>query len=84
MAIETASETLEFVENLYRKMKRPLPHLPMKFCELKGKRVAFDYLCQGDLKSGIEFYDNANYVGSGHRAWYDGVLTEFETLQHFL
>lgn len=83
MPLNTATETLEFVENLFKTSERPLPRVADKECEIEGEKRSFDYSAKCDLNSAIKFYDNADYIGSGHKAWFDGVLNVSDETVHF-
>ena len=81
--LNNATQTMAFVDALFEALDRkPLPE-PRRECEINGNRVPFDYCSKFDLEKSIEFYDNALYIGSGRRVWYDGISDEFEELHHF-
>lgn len=78
-----ATETLIFTDALFKAFDyKPMPE-PVRECEIDGNRVPFNYCSGDDLADSIEFYDNATYIGSSHRTWYDGVLNEWDKLHHF-
>ena len=86
MKLKNCSETLAVVDALFKaRGYTPLPE-PVRECEIDGRRVPFDYLAkssQRTLDEAIAFYDNAVYIGSGCRTWYDGVLCDWDETQHF-
>lgn len=85
MKLKTATETLAIVDaffEIFNHEPLPVPDFH-KECEINGKRVSFDYTSSGELSELIEFYDNAVYIGSGYRTWYNGVLNEWDELRHF-
>lgn len=81
--LKTASEAINFVDAIFKAFNYKRFPEPKRECEINSERVVFDYASPGELETLIAFYDNADYIGSGTFAWYNGNLCEFEQMHHF-
>jgi hypothetical protein len=52
--------------------------------EINGNRVRFGACSSNSLEKAKEFYGKDwEYIGSGHKTWYDGVENNWKELHHF-
>lgn len=80
---KNVAEAEDMIHRFFKTYNYTSSPVPLRECEIDGKRMRFDYTSPGLVAKLIEFYHDCEYLGSDTRAWYDGNLVEFDELHHF-